>query len=481
MAICRLARNTTTSQTFWARLDSAATLGVKVNGGSNIEGDAVTTSTNLCGIVTATGLDPDTEYTYQITADGSDVSGLTATFRTLPQAGSNADILFSICSLEANPCFAAMLNHERHGLPHFASEWVYIDGNEYSTAPASATEIQTLVASNNPSSDSNGMNEGTFTGTGSDFNLFLNSYRAKHVYSYIAQTSTISNKWRHEYAKRFALRLMWDNHELYTSVINTPDPGQNLFDGAMRAAWECYFMGNPASDGTDTVPTMDGTTPFPPYFAETVGDVEILALDAMSATELATTVRYVGRGVTDQIDWAMAKIAASTAKFGILFLPKVFSPNYPDIYGASGTLINALNDKDQTWVVISGDIHRPFARLINHATYTPDRPFLEVGVSPLRQVSNDAAVPSITGQTMYFDPLPAQANIQTPYSAIFTKAQRDACNWIYGKAKSRPNGSAEHAGSHLKIEQKNPLTGRVRKSFIIPEGGREPVIIGGAG
>lgn len=469
--IWMLRRHTPTSMTFWACDDTntGGVLGVKVDGGAEVTGDTLGSALHYTGTVTATGLSAGT-HTYQLTLGGADVTGATGTFRTAPSAGSNADLMFVVCSLEAGPCFAPMIARETADAC-FASEFLYIDENEYSTAPASAASIPALRGTNNPTASSVGM-------TSADYQAFRNSYRLKHRYSYL-RDGAVSRIWRHRFAQKFPMRFMWDNHEFETETTQ-PAPGSNQFDGAFQAAYEYYFQGNPTNGDSDldSTPTYyDGsnTVAFPAYFRETIADVEVICPDQVSYSADATARTYndAGRGDQKQLAWLKNAITNSTAKFLVVFNPQRIDTTSAEWTG-SGGLFETIDAKNQTVVVLTGDIHRPYARLINSPTHTPTRPLLDVGVSPLRQTSNSDFI-DITGQTVYFDPLGEGSNIQTAYEAVYSAAGRDSCNWIYCKVGSRPNGSSEYAGSHIKIELKNPLTGAVRWSAIIPEGARVPV------
>lgn len=467
-----LRRHSTTTMTLWGcdETSTGGVLGVKINGGEIITGDTLGAALNYCGLVTATGLTADTEYSYQLTLGGSDVAGATGTFRTAPAAGSDADLMFVICSLEAGQCFAPMLARETADAC-YTSEFIYIDESEYNSNPPSAATIPTLRGSSSPTGSSSSM-------TSANYQSFRNSYRLKHRYSYLREGS-VSRRERAQFCRTYPMRMMWDNHEFETETVQ-PAPGSNQFDGAFQAAYEYYFMGNPpnADADLDTVPTYnDGTdlVAAPAYFREVLADVEVICPDMISYSAATLARRYndAGRGGTKQLAWINAAIANSTAKFLILFNPQRIDTTNAEWTGAGG-LFETINAKNQTVLVITGDIHRPYARLINHATYAPDRPLLDVGASPLRQTSNSDFI-DISGQTVYFDPLGEGDNIQTPYGDVYSAAGREACNWIYCMVRSRPNGSSEYAGSHIKVELKNPLTGAVRWSAIIPEGQRMPV------
>lgn len=467
-----LRRHTPSAMTFWVCDDTntGGVLGVKVDGGSEVTGDTLGAALNYTGTVTATGLSAGA-HTYQLTLDGSDVTGATGTFRTAPAAGENATLMFVVCSLEAEPCFAQMVGRETADAC-YTSEFLYIDEGEYSSSPASAATIPNLRTTHDELATSSGM-------TSAAYLAFRDSYRLKHRYSYI-RDGGVAKPWRHKFGQTFPLRMGWDNHEFETETTQ-PAPGSNQFDGAFQAAWEYYFQGNPvnADSPIDTGTTYhNGTTTvgFCPYFAEVMGDVEVIVPDMVIASADATTRRYddAGRGVENQLDWIKARIAASTAKFLVIFNPQRIDTTNAEWTDGTTGLFKAINDKDQTIIVLTGDIHRPYARLIQSATYCPDRALLDVGVSPLRQTSNSDFI-DIGGDAVYHDPLGTGSNIQTTYDSIYSAGGAAACNWTYCVIESRPNGGGPFAGSHVEISLRNPLTGADQWSAYIPEGSRTPV------
>jgi phosphodiesterase/alkaline phosphatase D-like protein len=484
-------RGTTTSQTFWAvdsaydgTLGAGGTLGVSVyqNGaeipGSPFSGDTLAAGTNMTGTVTATGLTARTQYTYQMRLAGADVAGKAGKFTTKPAAGQDADLMFIVCAAEAHPCYAKLYGEFAHAV--FNSESGYLDsqgsGFDYASAPAPLTSALPLVGTETTTSSYM---------TSDDFLAWRDAFRLRHRGVLSLRQTTQINKWKRMFYRNHPMRFGWDNHEMKTSAGSTVTaPGQSRFDGAMRAAWEYYFQGNPdhahvtdPSLSNDALPTRDGTNFFATYFAETIGDVEVIVTDHMAYSDMTASLDAIrtfdnaGRGGNDQFTWLKARITASTAKFLIIFAPRGYQIGAGEWENTSTGLLAALGNKNQTIVVVSGDLHRPFARTITKtsaAGATLTRPVFEVGPGALRAISVKTLDDITGGQTVHHNPV---GGANTAFDGVYTAAGRDACTWSYLKVESRPNAPG---GALLALKLTNPLTGVVNYSANIREGNRVP-------
>ena len=451
--IYRLARHTPTSQTFWGcdDTDTGGVLGVVVDG-SQYTGDTLAAADNYCGLVTVDNLASGV-HTYQMALDGV-LQDVQHEFTTAPQSGEDVDLILTGDCLEANPSFANLVANESADA-FYASEWTYIDGGEYEAAPCGAASLVTLRATY----DERGATADP------DYSAFLDSYRIKQR----CTLSNPANKWRREFIKRFPTRLFWNNHEFYSLIALpwNPAPGENQFDAAYKAASEYEFMGNPINTDSD----LDSVPSTVVYTRETIGDVEIISTDGTSYNDdaLANLLdgQALGRGEGKQFAWIKDRIAASTAKFLIIFHTTSIPDNTEWNHATTG-ILKALEDKDQTAIIIGANIHRAHARQIN--LNMPTRPIMEFGASPLRQESN-SAVAALSGDVVYFED-----SVATTFTGVYEPGAREKAAWCYAKVSIRPNGSDDYVDSHMKVEIKNALTSAVRWSCIIPEGSREPNI-----
>lgn len=436
-----LRNHSPTSQTFWVRYKAGGQLGVKIDGGSNVTGDTVSGTTDFTGLVTATGLSAGS-HTYQLTVGGVDIPGATGSFTTAPDEGEPVTLIFANDWQRADFAAAAMMRETAHAM--FCTEWLYIDVNEFNAAPHSATGITALRTS---------YNENGATGADPTADAaFLLSYRIKHRASL--------SKWRQRLMRKFQMYFMWDNHE-FNSLATASAPGQSQFDAAYQAAREYMFSGNPANVDSD----LD-TAPSPvAYFRKTLGDIEIIVPDQQSYSidAIDKTMNAAGRGDQLQVDWVIDRIAASTAKVVILC-----SPNTPNpITGAAaadwgnlaaGKIMTALSNKaaTATVVLVTGDIHRPFARLVNASGYTANA-YWEVGASPIKADSVSSYRTELTTGGVAYDD-----NTETQHGAIFSKAERDAANWKYLKIEYTPGSPGS-----LQMELRQTFTGAAAWSTTV--------------
>ncbi len=87
-------------------------------------------------IATARGLRPDFRYRYQVLRNGRLVSGASGRFRTMPQPGSLADLLFVVVSCNRQSTdgdWAALAEFIENSSPRFlllAGDQVYLDDDE---------------------------------------------------------------------------------------------------------------------------------------------------------------------------------------------------------------------------------------------------------------------------------------------------------------------------------------------------------------
>jgi phosphodiesterase/alkaline phosphatase D-like protein len=430
----RKARHTTTTQAFWVcdTSNTGGQLGVRVattyaalGAASITTGDTLGSGTDYCGLVTATGLTANTTYYYRLTLGGSDVtlhpSGGTTkyaegTLKTLPTAGQDVDIGVLICGNEPDQTLFAMFGETFDAI--YCNEWLYIDEGGGATAtyraaaPGPAAEAlysngsppSNLTADHNPNSSSSGM-------TSADFVEWRKSYRIRNRWSYLRRDASVLNTVRDRFQRLYPMRFMWDNHECQTTngTARRSRPGENQFDAAFRAWWEYHAMGNPVNNDAgimDTQPTYDGSTVIHPYFGEVIGDVEVLTLDQITFSDMATSptqpraLADTARGsheTANQLKWAVDRINNSTAKFLIVCIGKPYQQgtfDYEDVAYVPGLLRTVGAKDDQTIILVSGDLHQPFVRVLRSTAWSGaatredlTAPVTEVCIGPLEHTS----------------------------------------------------------------------------------------------
>ena len=501
--------NTTTTIKIWAcdTTNTGGVLSADCNG-SSFNGDTLSSAMDYTGTVTITGLQADTSYAVDIYVAGVLIGS--ETYKTLPTTGQDVDLMFISDTGEWMAPYAKILPIENEVDALYWIEAQYIEESQYSSAPASAAAIgQGNPASggglrqtyNPPSTASN-----IATSPSAAYTAFRNAYRLKHRYTQILD-GVISKKWRRYFQKKYACRFMWDNHDLYSpqsaADLGLPRPYSAQFDGAMQAAWEYMFQGNPPTGGVSTAASVEphvlinGTLTHKNIcFSEVVGDVHVIAGDWMTFSSLTTNFEDdrtldppAGPLTAWQRAWLVNTITASTSKFIVLLASRNPQTAENDQAG-SGTILNsewkastnsiidAANTLTTTpFIIVSADMHRPYLRKFSLATSHAATAILEVNtglMNPNGVSASPKEYQAITGETLYFDPLgtptPGTGKVTNTggnSETLLTQVGRDACSWTYVKVLAR--------NTYITVELRNSMTGGLLASKTIYAGSKAPV------
>lgn len=498
--------NTSTTIKCWACNDANGDGQLTaVVGGNTFTGDTLNASNNWTGVVTITGLAADTSYSVALKLAGATFA--TESYKTLPSSG-DVDLMFIFDADEAQFPYAALLSQESRLTIDacYMQEAEYIEVSEYSAAPASAAAIGqgtpntgTGLRAAAAASPEDPLGASNLAGTpAAGFTLFRDSYERKHRYSRI-RDATSGKKWRDFFDREFALRFMWDNHDIYTPQAagdgGMPRPNTSQFDGAAQAAWEYYFQGNPVATGMsgDAEPNVliAGVKTHKNFaYSERIADVEVFVTDWMTFSPMTTDfddvrslVNTTGGLSAWQLAWLTAAIIASTASVIVVVMsrpPQTAADSLAgsgtiastDYTGASTGIIDALNQKTgKTVIMVTGDTHRPMMRLWSVATSHSALPIFEVNAGALRpHVAAPKIWQAIAGETIYFDPLGVTLGgdrlNHTGDDTLFSSAGRSACTWTYVRVKRRTG--------YTTVELRNAITCAVVATKTILDGARTP-------
>lgn len=412
----RLGASTTTTQVFWGwdNSNTGGVIGVNINGQS-FSGGTLNAANGYTGIVTATGLSPATEYTYQLTLDSAPV-GEEITFKTMPESG-DFDLMFIGDGRLLQNTLPVILDRESPAAV-YCTEMYYIEGYEGARDMAVIADMQ-------------------------------------EMYRTVIHEPEIFGR------KRFGevpFRFMWNNHEVGSGTAWPLKPSTQ-FTVVSQAADEFYFNANPQN--TDSPIDSDAK-----YFRENISDVEVIQLDQSSYGTTSANGRLTEptRAGIYQTDWLVSRINNSDAKVLIIYFCVQFSMDNTN--GDGKAVIDACNaNPNKTIIFCEADTNIPYARMygrtIGGSTMSPK--VLSLGVSPVSQTTGKAYIDD-ANDDLYF----VKDNITDEWNNFDYVFNRSAVKWQYVLIKRR--------GASTVVEFKNAFTGKAFWSCALSDGERLPVI-----
>ena len=513
--IALLKYGTPTSQTFHLidESDTGGIAGVFVDG-VLYTGDTLNAANDYTGIVTVTGLSSGT-HTWQPALDGV-AQGQQKTFKTAPKAGEKMKLVVA-ADITGNAQGLSIIAGENADYGITIGDTAYHDvGNDFGTkcGCAALPEAADAVV----------------------FQTVLGAYRCKWRCSYEYAT------FRSRLFSQHQWELNWHNHEFETPpfqvMTNTQDGGIK-YQAAKQAADEYLFAGGcPRNGNYDSYPNPRVYRDF------VVGDLHCLIFDNTSYGFVNGTAKSLFEGSvpngsggsnvgSQQLDWAVATMQASTSQFICLFTPA--EPVHTSDNATAGAqwdtlwaAIDALQNK--TVILFCGDTHQALIETLG-GTKLPNNPLVVVNATPLAHplrssaseawVSNNDATrhfwkmaeplqvwalgkpfyegavvfPSTangfyytatnSGTTGGTEVWPTTIGSTVPDGGITWVCRDDKLdpdadfNYNYATVDVFPNGGVHSNKSHILVSVKNALTGQVRTSFYINAGERTANFIGG--
>ncbi len=504
---------TPTSQRFHVvdESDTGGVAGVYVDG-KLYTGDTLSASNDYSGMVEVTGLSPGT-HTWDVALDGV-AAGNQKTFQTAPAKGEDFKIVFIGDVTGAAHGLATITNENaRYGISIGDSDYLdtvptYGDRCGCAALPTGSTPVV--------------------------FSDVLTAYRCRWrcglTYSPMRPNAFSEHQWE----------LNWNNHEFETppfqAMTNADDSGLK-YQAAKQAADEYLFVG-----GADATGAWD-SYPNPRVYRDfIVGDVHVLVFDHTSYGFVTGKAQALfegsvpdGAGGTNtgsqQLDWAIATMQASTSKFIFLVTPAepVHISAEPTAGAQWETLLSGVDGlSGKTVVLFCGDTHQMLVETLG-GTKLPNNPLVVVNGTPLehpsRSSASDGWVDSGDGTRHVYDMAePLQAWVKSKkmyegtvcypttkngfYYTATSTGTTDAVteptwpttigdtvtdgtvtwvcredkldphhdyNYNYVTAEVFPNGSKLDAKPHVLITIKNALTGQPRTQFYVREGERNAI------